>query len=202
MIRRPTLDGLFGGGEKDALAARGRLGDRVRGLVESGRLRVAAGFKVTELRAGEEGVTLIGEGHALPPVDEVVAATGFRPDLSLASELRLSLDPAVESPVALAPLIDPNVHSCGTVRPHGAEELKQPEEGFFIVGMKSYGRAPTFLLLTGYEQVRSVVAALAGDWRAAREVHLELPETGVCSLAPLAKAVETAAACCAPSCCG
>ena len=202
VIRRPTLDGLFGGGEKDALAARGRLGDRVRGLVESGRLRVAAGFKVTELRAGEEGVTLIGEGHALPPVDEVVAATGFRPDLSLASELRLSLDPAVESPVALAPLIDPNVHSCGTVRPHGAEELKQPEEGFFIVGMKSYGRAPTFLLLTGYEQVRSVVAALAGDWRAAREVHLELPETGVCSLAPLAKAVETAAACCAPSCCG
>ena len=50
--------------------------------------------------------------------------------------------------------------------PHGAEELSHPEPGLYIVGMKSYGRAPTFLMLTGYEQVRSVVAALAGDWEA------------------------------------
>jgi len=50
-----------------------------------------------------------------------------------------------------------------------------------VVGMKSYGRAPTFLMATGYEQVRSVVAALAGDWEAAKKVELDLPETGVCS---------------------
>jgi hypothetical protein len=80
----------------------------------------------------------------------------------------------------LAPLIDPNQHSCGSVRPHGAEELKHPDANVFIVGMKSYGRAPTFLLLTGYEQVRSVVAAIAGDWESARRVELVLPETGVC----------------------
>ncbi|HJX26859.1 MAG TPA: hypothetical protein VJ885_03025, partial [Thermoanaerobaculia bacterium] len=103
---------------------------------------------------------------------------------------------AVESPRALAPLIDPNVHSCGTVRPHGAEELKHPETDFYIVGMKSYGRAPTFLLLTGYEQVRSVVCALVGDREGARQVQLELPETGVCSLAPLKDAVEQALPCC------
>ena len=83
---------------------------------------------------------------------------------------------------ALAPLIDPNVHSCGSVPPHGYVELSHPEPGFFIVGMKSYGRAPTFLLRTGYEQVRSVVAALAGDLDAARRVQLTLPETGACSL--------------------
>jgi hypothetical protein len=154
---------------------------------------------VTELRADERGVTVVGESDSLPPVDEIVATTGFRPDLSPLSELRLALDPAVESPIALAPLIDPNLHSCGTVRPHGAQELKHPEEGFYIVGMKSYGRAPTFLLLTGYEQVRSVAAALTGDWKAAREVHLELPETGVCSLAPLKDAVDKVAACCTPS---
>ena len=51
---------------------------------------------------------------------------------------------------------------------------------FYIVGMKSYGRAPTFLAATGYEQVRSVAAALCGDWEAARDVQLNLPETGVC----------------------
>ena len=87
----------------------------------------------------------------------------------------------LQAPRALAPLIDPNVHSCGTVYPHGARELAQPEPGVFLVGMKSYGRAPTFLALTGYEQVRSVAAALAGDREAAERVELVLPETGVCS---------------------
>ncbi len=129
---------------------------------------------------------LDAQGRALGPFDEIIAVTGFRPDLTMLGELRLDLDPAVESPRALAPLIDPNVHSCGTVPPHGVEELRQPEANFFVVGMKSYGRAPTFLMLTGYEQVRSVVAALAGDLEAARRVELTLPATGVCSSTPLA----------------
>ena len=47
--------------------------------------------------------------------------------------------------------------------------------------MKSYGRAPTFLLATGYEQVRSVTAWLAGDTASASSVELVLPATGVCS---------------------
>jgi hypothetical protein len=137
-----------------------------------------------------------GSGDRLaPPVDEVIAATGFRPDWSILSEVRLDLDPAVQSPRALAPLIDPNIHSCGTVPPHGAEELKQPDGNLFVVGMKSYGRAPTFLVLTGYEQVRSVVAAIAGDWEAARRVELVLPETGVCSLDYTPNAASS-------SCCG
>jgi hypothetical protein len=150
----------------------------------------------------------------LPPVDEIIAATGFRPDLEPLSELRLGLDPAVESPSVLAPLIDPNLHSCGSVPPHGAEELKHPESDFYIVGMKSYGRAPTFLMLTGYEQVRSVAAAIAGDWEAARDVQLVLPETGVCSSSAVLG--ERGVACCgtdagtvtaseaseASSCCG
>ena len=194
VVRRPSLDRVFGGGSKDALTARGELGDRLRQLVESGEIQIATGFRLRAVRAEGESIVLVGEKTSLSPVDEVVAVTGFRPDLSLLSELRLALDPVTESPVALAPLIDPNVHSCGTVRPHGAEELKQPEEGLFIVGMKSYGRAPTFLLLTGYEQVRSVAAALAGDWESAREVRLKLPETGVCKLPSRQPAVGAVAA--------
>ena len=111
----------------------------------------------------------------------MVPCTGFRPDLDILRELRLNLDPAVEAPVELGPLIDPEFHSCGTVPPHGAALLAHPDKDFYIVGMKSYGRAPTFLLATGYEQVRSVAAALAGDREAADTVQLELPETGVCS---------------------
>ncbi len=196
-VRRPAdrLQALFGGGIDDALPARGELGARVRRLVEGGRLRLATGFRLARLTDTGEGIVAAGEDQALPSVDEVVVATGFRPDLSVLSELRLGLDPAVESPAALAPLIDPNVHSCGTVPPHGAEELRHPEPDLYVVGMKSYGRAPTFLMLTGYEQVRSVAAAIAGDWEAARDVQLVLPETGVCSSGLVL--AERGVACCA-----
>ena len=182
-VRRQAnrLQNLFGGGINDALPARGELGRRVEGLVESGRLRMVTGFRAARITDTPDGLVVAGQDEVLPPVDEIVVATGYRPDLSMLSELRLGLDPAVESPSALAPLIDPNVHSCGSVPPHGAEELRHPEAGVYVVGMKSYGRAPTFLMLTGYEQVRSVACAIAGDWEGARDVQLVLPETGVCS---------------------
>jgi hypothetical protein len=67
------------------------------------------------------------------------------------------------------------------VPPHGWRELAHTEPGYFVAGIKSYGRAPTFLLLTGYEQVRSIAAHLAGDQAAADDVRLVLPETGVCN---------------------
>ena len=180
-VRRPAMGNVYGGGTADGLPARGQLGTRVRALVESGTVRLINGWHTSALKLTADGVVAQAGTASLPPVDELIVATGFRPDLALLRELRLGLDSAVEAPTALAPLIDPNVHSCGSVPPHGVDELAHPEPDFYIVGMKSYGRAPTFLMLTGYEQVRSVVAALAGDWVAARKVELVLPETGVCS---------------------
>ena len=181
-IRRDKPGNIFGGGENDVLAARGELGARIEKLVEAGRLRLITDFRTQSIERTADSLIVSDGERQIGPFDEIVATTGFRPNLAMLGELRLDLDPAVESPTALAPLIDPNVHSCGTVRPHGAEELRHPEADFYIAGMKSYGRAPTFLMMTGYEQVRSVVAALRGDWESARKVELELPETGVCSV--------------------
>ncbi len=181
VIRRAELHQLFGGGEQDALPARDELGRRIQALVESRQVRLVTHVHIQALRRTNEGIVIAGEEERLGPVDEIIATTGFRPDLSLVRELRLALDASLESPAALAPLIDSNVHSCGTVPPHGVDELSHPEEHFYIVGMKSYGRASTFLTLTGYEQVGSIVAALSGDWEAARQVELVLPETGICS---------------------
>jgi thioredoxin reductase len=180
-IRRPAVGQLLGGAQADQLEERGRLGSRVRSLLNRGRVALTTGFRIDRLTAADDGIVVTAGPRSLPAVDEIIAATGFRPDWNILAEVRLDLDPAVESPRALAPLIDPNVHSCGTVPPHGADELKHPESNLFAIGMKSYGRAPTFLLLTGYEQARSVVSAIAGDWEAARRVQLVLPETGVCS---------------------
>lgn len=191
---------MFGGGTADALPRRGALGLAMQELVDSGRVAWETGFPVTEVRQEGEAVTVLSGQLAIGPFDEIVCATGFRPDLSLTRELRVELDPTVEAPPLLAPLIDPNVHSCGTVPPHGERELAHPENGFYTVGMKSYGRAPTFLMLTGYEQVRSVVAQLVGDSEGARNVMLELPQTGVCSTGGSEDAVtEAASACCGPA---
>jgi thioredoxin reductase len=179
----------FGGGANDKLVARGELGTAFAALVAAGRIKLESEFRVSHLLT--DGPRLVvcalsGCRARRTIVDELIVATGFRPELDFVRELRIRLDPAIECPVALAPLIDPNEHSCGTVRPHGARELAQDEPGFYFAGMKSYGRAPTFLMLTGYEQVRSIAADIAGDRTAAERVELVLPETGVCSrpLAP------------------
>ena len=186
ILRKKRVEDAYGGEDKDALAARGELGSRIHTLVDEGRVNVFTPFYIEELSQTSDGIIIKGESmtgeQQLPAVDEIIANTGSRPDFSFLKEIRLSIDDAVESVETLAPLIDPNEHSCGTVRPHGELELRHPETGFYIVGMKSYGRAPTFLMATGYEQVRSVVAYLTGDIEAARKVELDLPETGVCSI--------------------
>jgi cation diffusion facilitator CzcD-associated flavoprotein CzcO len=177
LLRRGGLGATFGGGESDQLPARGALGVLAKAAVAAGHVTVVTGFR-TE-RVGEREL-VSDTGARVSDVDEVVVLTGFRPDLSWLSELRLDLDATLQAPVALAPLVDPNVHSCGTVRPHGARELSHPEPNVYLAGMKSYGRAPTFLAMTGYEQVRSIAADLAGDRASAERVALVLPETGVC----------------------
>ncbi|MFO1087586.1 MAG: NAD(P)-binding domain-containing protein [Reyranellaceae bacterium] len=203
LMRGDKPEKAFGGGANDKLAARGALGVAFAALAASGKICIEAGFRVSHL--GRHGDKLrVGTGGACcgrhVMVDELVVSTGFRPDFDFLREVRLALDPVVECPPALAPLIDPNIHSCGTVRPHGARELAQPDPGFYFAGMKSYGRAPTFLMMTGYEQVRSIVADIAGDKEAADRVELVLPETGVCSgpgpIAGLPQAEAAAAGCC------
>ena len=213
-VRRGSAEHAYGGGTADALPARGELGATLQRLVGSGAVSLVTGFAVHALARTADGrVTVTSTNGVSLVVDRVVAATGFRPDHTIASELRLDVDPVLGATRALAPLVDPNEHSCGTVAPHGVDELSHPDPGYYVVGAKSYGRAPTFLMATGYEQVRSVAAALAGDWSAAREVHLDLPETGVCAgvpdgtgtwaagtadrtLLPVAAGPATGAACC------
>jgi cation diffusion facilitator CzcD-associated flavoprotein CzcO len=182
LVRRTSVDNAFGGGENDELEKRGELGEEAKAAVQEGPVTTRMAFRTAAVAAEDDGtLTLTSvDGQRVKGVDEVIALTGFRPDLSFLSEVRLDLDSVLQAPSSLAPMIDPNVHSCGTVEPHGAKVLAHPEPGFYMVGMKSYGRAPSFLTLTGYEQVRSVVAEIAGDHEAAARVELVLPDTGVC----------------------
>jgi thioredoxin reductase len=211
VLRKKKIHDVYGGQENDALEARGALGIKIEQMVKNDRVNVYTPFQIQQLVSKSEKLTLIGfqddQRFALSGIDEIISNAGSRPDFSFIREIRLSIDPSLESVAAIAELIDPNIHSCGTVRPHGEKDLRHPDTGFYIAGSKSYGRAPTFLMATGYEQVRSIVAAIDGDMEAALNVQLDLPETGVCStdqgggggccgVVPNEKTEKVAAACC------
>jgi len=187
IMRKERVEEAYGGEEKDALEARGLLGSRIHELVDNGTVQVFTSFRVEQLKESNNSTFNIngevkGEILRIDLIDEVIVNTGNRPNYSFLSELRTKVDFATESVEAISSLIDPNLHSCGTVRPHGEKELRQPEKNLYIVGSKSYGRAPTFLMATGYEQVRSIAAFIAGDIESSEKVELDLPETGVCSV--------------------
>lgn len=195
VLRKKDISVVYGGKKDDALPGRGALGLRIEELVNSGKLNVFTPFHIVKLSIERSKIQIEGKineqiKHILE-IDEIISNTGSRPNLDFIREIRIDLDASLESVYDLAELIDPNSHSCGTVRPHGERELKQPEKDFYILGSKSYGRAPTFLMATGYEQARSVVAYLDGDYQAAAKVELDLLETGVCG-----SGIGSAAACC------
>ncbi|TFB17235.1 flavoprotein [Microbacterium sp. 3H14] len=180
-LRRGSTANIFGGGAGDDLPERAVLGSRARTVIDDGAVDLVTGFRVAEFRQEGSDLTILAEdGREISGVGRVFALTGFRPDTEILREVRVDLDPALEAVAGIASEIDPNIHSCGSVGATGARELTHPEPGLFIVGAKSYGRAPTFLAMTGYEQVRSVVAHLAGDQEAAARNELVLPATGVC----------------------
>ena len=195
-LRSEPSPQLFGSAD-DGLVERGNLGQRLQAWIADGGIEMLTSFRTEAVEVRDSGITLTAENGRSQEVDEVIVVTGAKPDLDMLRELRLDIDSSVESTKVLAPMIDPNLHSCGSVPPHGEAELRQPEKNFYIVGNKSYGRAPTFLMMTGYEQVRSVVAALVGDMEAARNVELILPETGVCKTDNLL--ADASEACCTPA---
>ena len=185
LLRKAHVSDVYGGQEADELESRGALGIRIEKLVTSGNVTVHTPVHIHEVENEGGKLNIKGvrneKAFLLKGIDQVVSSTGARPDFSFLREVRFDADAALESVPELAELIDPNIHSCGTVRPHGEAELRQREKDFYIVGMKSYGRAPTFLMATGYEQVRSIVAYMNGDIEGAKRVELNLPETGVCN---------------------
>ncbi len=185
LLRKKNISDVYGGQESDGFKSRGELGIRIEKLVNSGNIEIHTPVFIHRFDKVKERLIVRGlrnsQEFVLDNIDEIISNTGSRPDFSFLREIRFDADASVESVPKLAVLIDPNIHSCGTVRPHGEAELRQREKDFYIVGMKSYGRAPTFLMATGYEQIRSIVAYMNGDVEAAKDVRLKLPETGVCN---------------------
>jgi thioredoxin reductase len=93
-------------------------------------------------------------------VDEIVALTGYRPDLSFLSELPLEIAPSTEGTARLTAALA-NVTDCLSVPTLSPRDLESGEPGFHFAGAKSYGRARTFLLQTGYAQLETILDRIA-----------------------------------------
>jgi thioredoxin reductase len=108
-------------------------------------------------------VTLQTSTRRIPiQVDHVIAATGFRPDLSLMRELQVQTCWATEGSYKLAALLlGKSGGDCLEAPVAGAETLSHPEPGYYTLGIKSYGRRSDFLIRTGHDQIRAVLAALS-----------------------------------------
>jgi hypothetical protein len=92
-------------------------------------------------------------------VDEVIGLTGYRPDLSILSELTIRIDPATEGAAGLARALS-NVTDCLSVPAVAPEDLDSGEPGFYLAGAKSYGRSGNFLLQSGYAQLDTILKRL------------------------------------------
>eukprot|EP00930_Biecheleria_cincta_P018128 TRINITY_DN14223_c0_g2_i2.p1 TRINITY_DN14223_c0_g2~~TRINITY_DN14223_c0_g2_i2.p1 ORF type:complete len:433 (+),score=85.39 TRINITY_DN14223_c0_g2_i2:76-1374(+) len=114
------------------------------------------------MQVGKEGTEEKEEMKLV--VDFLVSNCGFRPDASLYQELQIHQCYASEGPMKLAAALL-SAEAAGSadclaqVAP-GAETLRNPEPGFFILGMKSYGRGSKFIMKIGHEQIDHTLTLL------------------------------------------
>ena len=91
----------FGGGANDKLAARGELGEQFASLVGSGQVQVEAGFSVAVISQTDGRLRIATSsaccGRSIV-VDELVVATGFRPDLSFLARFAFGSIPRSRHP--------------------------------------------------------------------------------------------------------
>ncbi|HET9939973.1 MAG TPA: hypothetical protein VFR25_02625 [Candidatus Eisenbacteria bacterium] len=146
----PEIDG-------DSLPARLDLARRANEIASSAPwlTRDPGVHVVAYERRGDRVRVALTDGSSLD-VDRVLALVGYRPDVAMTRELQVHYCYASEGTMKLAAAIlgAGAGGDCTAQVAHGPESLQNPEPDFFVLGAKSYGRNPQFLLSIGHQQVR------------------------------------------------
>src|SRR5690606_7121573 len=104
-----------------------------------------------DTHSGHFQVTLTGKHAGIHTFDRVIANVGYRPDWTPQRELQLATCYATEGPLKLAAhLLGEQTADCLDVSAGEGDFLLNPEPNFYVLGTKSYGRNPNFLLQSGY----------------------------------------------------
>jgi hypothetical protein len=160
-IRRLVNDPLK---ERDQLAVRANmLATRGDANVE---FHAPVAVEAVECAGADRGFTVRGVCGGRPAAwqaDRLIANVGSTPDTELYRELQVQEDCAWLGPPGVAAALSGQAGPVGLSPPQGADALRHPEPNFFILGAKSYGRNSSFLLRTGFEQVREVFSAIVNN---------------------------------------
>jgi thioredoxin reductase len=164
--------------DDDPLPERRALLERARGFARGGDPAVThvggarvEGFEFNSATHRYRVALAIGDQPRVEEVDQIIVNTGFAPDASLYRELQIHECWSSGGPMKLsAALSESGASDCLTVPAFGADALEHPEPDFYILGHKSYGRNPHFLLETGYRQVADVVERIASRLRSGAAV--------------------------------
>ncbi|MBI2478799.1 MAG: monooxygenase [Planctomycetia bacterium] len=169
LVRRSADAGPF------ALIADDRLPARAALTIEANRLAAGGSANVTfhprtnlvsvkhDEAVGKFLVELAGETNATHEFDAIVANVGYRPDSRIYQELQVHQCYATDGPMKLAAALQgTSSAACLPQTAHGPQSLTNPEPDFYILGAKSYGRNPNFLVSIGLEQIRDLFTII-GD---------------------------------------
>jgi thioredoxin reductase len=145
----------------DPLPERERVTARANGMAEAppSFLKVARRASVESISSRDGRLAVALTGGLSGVFDAVVGLTGYRPDLSFLSELALEIAPASEGAARLTRALG-NVTDCLSMPAVAAPDLQSGEPGFHLIGAKSYGRLPTFLMQTGIGQAAAILDSL------------------------------------------
>ena len=166
-FRRASAECLLRIEGVDRFPARLALQAKARSAIAAGSVRLHFNAVFERAERLPSGIELTwADGHRRS-FDHVIVATGYKPDHAMVSELQTAFDPIYEAPAGMRRVLDIARTACAAVPPHGEAELRHPEPNFYVVGMRSFGRASSFLMRAGYEQVRTIAARIAGDDEAA-----------------------------------
>lgn len=92
-------------------------------------------------------------------VDEVISLTGYRPNLEMLRETTVEVSNITEGSRGLYKALS-NITDCLAKIEINPKDLQSGEPNLFIVGVKSYGRNPGFLLQSGLDQLESVFSTI------------------------------------------
>ncbi len=168
-VTRRATPGFAGEVEHDSLPARAALYAQARALQANTHADVrwsggceVEGFEYNSATHRYRVQLATPAGARIEEADQVIVNCGYTPDRALTQELRVHECYETLAPMKLAAALqEAGTGDCTQVPAFGADLLATPEPGFFIVGAKSYGRASSFLLQTGYQQVADVLDRLA-----------------------------------------
>jgi hypothetical protein len=151
---------------EDPLPERSRLAERAAAIAagSSDDFQILAGVTVDAIETNPEGLKVLlagAKGEREVDVDLVLALTGYVGDSGLYRQLQVHECYATSAPMKLAAaLLGQGSTDCLAQVGHGAATLANPEPGFFILGIKSYGRSGGFLMQVGWTQVEEAFSLI------------------------------------------